>query len=105
MRSREEIWKMKPKFRKSKCAKCKWRGLGDGYITKLKQDGKYKTIKVYCNYTSLNGKSCIQRIDKNNPYEVYDIRGDDYYNCLLFEPGNYQEDKEEDKDILEEEQK
>ena len=105
MRTKEEINKNVPKFNKKKCAKCKWRGYGHGgYLTKVGEDkdGKDIVMHVYCNYTSLNNKSCIQRKNKNNPYDVYDIRGDEYNHCLLFEEGPYREDVKKNISITKE---
>lgn len=97
MRTQEEIWQNKPKFNKEKCAKCKYRGLGEGYYVKMKtKDGEEHYVKVYCNYTSIMKESCIKRKDPHNPFDVYDIRGDRKNHCKKFEEGEFQDILEED---------
>ena len=70
----------KPKFRKSKCIKCKYHGLGGhGYLVNINGKG----IHIYCNY-SVTGKTCLK---PSGPFETIDIRGEDYDDCKLFSPG------------------
>ena len=71
---------MKPKFDKKKCAKCKYHGTGcGGYPVTTKS----RIISIYCNYCN-GDDTCLKRLDSG---EVIDQRGDDYYNCKLFEEG------------------
>jgi hypothetical protein len=62
----------KSKFDKRKCKPCIYHGnrLGSGGIS--------------CNYSGITDKTCLKRGTKGT---VIDSRGEDYYNCLLFEPG------------------
>ena len=62
---------MRPKFKKSRCKKCKYHGTLSG------------VQKVFCNYASLEGHSCIYRQGSH----IIDKRGCDYENCLLFKKG------------------
>lgn len=74
----------KPKFSKKKCLKCKYHGIGIGFTAK--RNGEY--VPVYCNYTNQERGSCLRRIDSETSY---DIRGDDYWGCRLYEEGEANE--------------
>ena len=84
MRSQEEILAMNPKFNKDKCLHCKYAGVGEGYYVKIDEE---HSVKIFCNYTSIKKESCIQLVNPkaHKPNEIYDIRGDEYNNCLKFE--------------------
>lgn len=73
----------KPKFNKKKCLKCKFHGTGVGYPVRVKsKNGNWTTINVHCNYgAGQGGSSCLRPL---NCQETYDLRGEDYDNCLLF---------------------
>ena len=71
----------KPKFKKSRCLKCKYHGIGHGSFSTKVDD---KSIQVYCNYATIAESTCLKPI---NNKEVIDMRGEDYYNCLLFSEG------------------
>lgn len=85
----EAVRKGKPKFKKNRCAKCKYHGTGYGYTGRVKN----KMTPINCNYSGITKKTCLRLAD--NRIDVYDIRGEDYYNCLLFEEGNALKDAEE----------
>ena len=65
------------KFDKKRCLKCKYHA---GCNTEV--GGQYS--RVICNYASINRSSCLKRGVNGS---VVDSRGDDFYNCLLFEQG------------------
>lgn len=74
------MYRNKPKFRKSRCLKCKYHGLGShGYLVNINGKG----IHIYCNY-AVTGKTCLK---PSGPFETIDIRGEDYDDCKLFSPG------------------
>lgn len=68
----------KPKFDKRKCARCKYKGMGTGYSL----SNTRKARLYHCAYMLETG---IPVLRKKSTWETYDIRGDDYYNCQLFE--------------------
>lgn len=74
--------KMKPKFDKKKCLKCKHHSCGVGYHAKLYKNDKEYDVRVHCNY-SASGKTALRRVDNL----IIDTRGNDYNHCLLFEEG------------------
>lgn len=76
----------KPKFSKKKCRKCKWHGTGIGYPVHIKKkNGEVVGILVHCNYTAYDGHtSCLRPTPEGGSI---DIRGEDYYDCKLFEEG------------------
>lgn len=78
--------KSKPKFDKKKCLKCKYRGLDYslGYPVTIRENGKVKTVCVYCNY---NLSTEISTLTTGPNKTVIDIRGTDYDNCQLFVEG------------------
>ena len=68
------------KFNKKRCMKCMYHGKGSGsHGTQAKG-----THGIYCNYASITGHTALQSL---TTYQSYDTRGDDFYNCLLFEEG------------------
>ena len=72
---------MGAKFSKKKCRQCKWHGTGVGYQVK---DASGQKVMVHCNYSGFHESTPLRRIDG----KVIDLRGEDRYNCLLFEKGN-----------------
>lgn len=72
----------KPKFNKTKCLKCKYRleRMSGFYVGK--RNGR--KISVACNYSSIKGHTCLR---PSGYRQTYDLRGDDYDNCKLFEKG------------------
>lgn len=78
-----------PKFNKTKCLKCKYHGGGSslnlGYPVHTENgDIKY----IYCDYMCVTGRSPIEPTPKRG---IYDIRGNDYDNCRLYERGSNEE--------------
>lgn len=71
----------KPKFNKKRCLECKYHGFGHGYYVEMKG----KKYPVYCNYASITDSTCLKPL---NSEESYDLRGEDYENCLLFSSGD-----------------
>lgn len=69
----------KAKFSKRKCRKCKWHGAGVGY--RLKEDGQH--LLIHCNYSGYHESTPLRCING----KVIDLRGEDRYNCQLFEKG------------------
>lgn len=59
------------KFDKHKCAKCVYRGRINSY-------------GYFCNYASVTQRTCLRRDEHGN---VYDARGEDQDNCMLFQKG------------------
>lgn len=71
----------KTKFDKKKCMKCKYHGVGCGGETVRRRN---EMVHVYCNYSSITNSTCLKR----GPHgTVTDLRGDDYNNCKLYDPG------------------
>lgn len=56
-------------FDKKRCRSCKYRGNVDN--------------RMICNYLEITNTTCLYRV-KN---EIYDRRGTDPHNCLLYEQG------------------
>lgn len=76
----------KPKFDKKKCRKCKWHGQGVGYPVRFKNgNGHMTTLQIHCNYAAYDEHTSPLR--PNSDGTSYDLRGDDYDNCLFFEKG------------------
>ena len=73
------------KFDKQRCLKCKWHGTGIGYPARtMGKDGKMVTVMVHCNYSAYHERSCLRGIGKDGHY---DIRGEEWDDCLLYEEG------------------
>lgn len=73
-----ERWK--PKFNKSKCRKCTYKGNGQSFHTGPRNENILKS--VYCNYSGCTGETCLTKDDTTG--EVIDRRGNDPKHCLLF---------------------
>lgn len=71
---------MRSKFDKKKCLRCKHHGTGCGGHP---VQTKTRVISVYCNYADDN-RTCLKRLENG---EIIDQRGNDYYNCKLYEEG------------------
>lgn len=83
---------MKPKhFNRQKCIKCRYHGNGcGGYnATIIGKNGHHYTQSIYCNYSGITGKTCLQK-------DGSDLRGTNYNKCQLYEKGKPPRMKEGD---------
>ena len=71
------------KYNKKKCLKCMYHGehCGTGWTV---EDEEGRTHVIYCNYAMITNSTCLQ---PKSTYKTYDLRGNDYNNCLLFKEG------------------
>lgn len=73
--------KQRPKFNPRRCLECVYHGeLSCGTPIKTKRGQK----NVFCDYSCITGETCLH---KNNHGDIYDIRGCEYDNCLMYEEG------------------
>ena len=70
-------------FNRKKCRNCKYHMAisGAGY--------SYQRGNTMCGYSLITKTTCLRLIDN----EIYDMRGDDPENCLLFNTGDADEHK------------
>ena len=72
-----QLRRSRTKFNKQKCMRCQYHcGCTLDSIT---------SSYVICNYSSITGHTCLQRVSSNT---IIDIRGDEYDNCKLFREGS-----------------
>ena len=83
--------RIKPKFDKQKCLKCRWHGMGLGWSA-IMPDGK--NVSIHCNYSGYHDTTPL-RSGANST--ILDLRGEDYDNCLLYVEGMPDEEETEDK--------
>lgn len=66
--------KTKSKYYKPKCKTCIYHGTTSGMHSN----------QVFCSYSTIAEDTCLK---KGNKGEIIDQRGDEFYNCKLYESG------------------